>query len=247
MDLEISLPTFFYFEHLPMAEAKNAIQELGIVMTDADVMEIYEKWLHGFWRKSYSYYRAQLLRYRTIVEQKFYRRHNIPDGDPIYELEEEWEAWMSHVDMQRYMADTNLRLSQLEDKIKDYDFKKRARIDAILTGLPESTRLLINTNLDERWFLKAVDFNSRIRQRVTGRSYETYLSSQDWRKVRAAIILIYEARCQDLECYNTLDRWYLDDADLNVHHITYANLGQERFSDLTLLCRRHHEYAHSGE
>jgi hypothetical protein len=74
--------------------------------------------------------------------------------------------------------------------------------------------------------------------------YRTYLNSSQWQKRRRVFLAKNDscARCQ-------IPRWLAEIAynqDLNVHHISYANLGAESWDDLEPLCRRCHEVEKFG-
>ena len=63
---------------------------------------------------------------------------------------------------------------------------------------------------------------------------EVYLKSAHWRRVREIALGDFEYRCAI--CYSP--------KDLDVHHRTYERLGNERVSDLTVLCRSCHSLFH---
>lgn len=68
-------------------------------------------------------------------------------------------------------------------------------------------------------------------------NYSDYLNSQHWLKFRNKIIFERGYRCE--EC-----GW---DENLNVHHDSYDNLGNEKPSDVRLLCYRCHMEFHENE
>lgn len=99
---------------------------------------------------------------------------------------------------------------------------------------------------------KALWFNSNITlpsnkdlKNLKSIPYPDYLKTSHWRKVRAAMMLIEQARCK--ECDIDVDSFYGADweTEIQVHHLHYRNRGHERYEDLRLLCREHHEKAHS--
>lgn len=59
--------------------------------------------------------------------------------------------------------------------------------------------------------------------------YKRYLKSKHWRGIKEKIYQKYK-KCQ--KCGKRYD--------LQVHHTTYENLGNEKLQDLLLLCRRCH-------
>lgn len=66
--------------------------------------------------------------------------------------------------------------------------------------------------------------------------YQAYLNSPKWQAIRKRLYRKYEYRC-DL-CGSP--------KNLNVHHITYENLGEEKDEDLTVLCQKCHSKLHDG-
>jgi hypothetical protein len=75
---------------------------------------------------------------------------------------------------------------------------------------------------------------------MTKTQYKAYLHSPDWQAKRADAIQWYGNICARCE----MPRWLAEiayDQDLHVHHLTYANRGDEDMCDLEVLCRRCHE------
>jgi 5-methylcytosine-specific restriction endonuclease McrA len=64
--------------------------------------------------------------------------------------------------------------------------------------------------------------------------YLAYMVSEKWQAVRRTALARGGHRCA--QCGRQ--------ADVEVHHLTYARLWHELPSDLTLLCKPHHEQAH---
>jgi 5-methylcytosine-specific restriction endonuclease McrA len=71
-------------------------------------------------------------------------------------------------------------------------------------------------------------------RRPAEEEYRRYLQSDHWLAVRRRALEYAEHRCQ--VCYSP-DR-------LQVHHRTYARLGQERPADMTVLCEDCHRNVH---
>lgn len=247
MDLEIQAPKFFYFEPLSFLDAESSIQELRKPLRDIRPRVIYNEWLYDFCRRSHLFYQAQFQSYRNIVKQKFYHKYNIVEGDGIDDYYTEWEDWSAFAEIDRYHSQLDIKLSNLEMRMNELkpekDNSPTALVEVLLrkSGISE-----ILSDLDAMWFEKVTVSPERTKWHLGINPYADYLKSDGWKRVRAAMILLYKARCQAEECYNTGDSWYGDEYDLNVHHVKYENLGRERFTDLTLLCRRHHERLHKG-
>lgn len=64
---------------------------------------------------------------------------------------------------------------------------------------------------------------------------EAYLRSAQWQDIRRVILRRDQYTC--CKCGN-------DGVPLEIHHITYARLGHEHYSDLVSLCRTCHQTVH---
>ena len=73
---------------------------------------------------------------------------------------------------------------------------------------------------------------------TTFSSYKTYLKSDIWANRRAIFADGYEMRCG--YCENTCKK-------PNLHHLSYANIGHEKDTDLVWLCRTCHDCVHSTD
>jgi hypothetical protein len=71
--------------------------------------------------------------------------------------------------------------------------------------------------------------------------YATYLQTAHWSDQRAAALEKSGGRCQWCEQEGT------PEAPLDVHHLTYERLGEERAEDLIALCRYCHARWHRDE
>lgn len=88
-------------------------------------------------------------------------------------------------------------------------------------------------------FWGGMTFASGIEQEVEKENrtdYTTYLSSPEWQGVRRMALEYAQGRCQ--VCNSS--------GYLHVHHRTYARLGQENPSDVTVLCKPCHTIYHDG-
>lgn len=71
--------------------------------------------------------------------------------------------------------------------------------------------------------------------RITNKAeYQAYLNSPRWQAIRKRLYREYEYKCA--MCGSP--------KNLNVHHITYENLGEEKDEDLTVLCQQCHSDIH---
>jgi hypothetical protein len=67
--------------------------------------------------------------------------------------------------------------------------------------------------------------------------YEVYLQTPHWRELRAAALKRAERRCES--CWQKT-------RPLDVHHLTYDNLGHEHADELMVLCRKCHRDFHAN-
>lgn len=68
-------------------------------------------------------------------------------------------------------------------------------------------------------------------------SYADYLCSQHWLNFRDKALIAARFQCE--ECGY--------EENLNVHHLTYSNIGNESLDDVQVLCYRCHMQAHEDE
>lgn len=64
--------------------------------------------------------------------------------------------------------------------------------------------------------------------------YTAYLRSQPWRLLRSAVIRRAKGVCE--RC----GKWPI----VNIHHVTYERVGQERLEDLLGVCSQCHQELH---
>lgn len=69
------------------------------------------------------------------------------------------------------------------------------------------------------------------------KGYYEYIKTKHWRDLRVAIFRRDKHKCQ--KCGRLLS---LEEA--NVHHKTYVHIGNEKLSDLVLLCQECHKKEH---
>ena len=69
------------------------------------------------------------------------------------------------------------------------------------------------------------------------KTYRAYLRTPHWKTVRSRKLNQAGYRCE--RCGDAKGK-------LEVHHVTYANLGREKMGDLAVLCRNCHRREHFG-
>jgi len=74
-------------------------------------------------------------------------------------------------------------------------------------------------------------------------NYHAYIRSESWRKKRLKRLKMDKFCCQfrvgRFKCGAT--------TNLEAHHLSYKNLGNERFKELITLCHKHHEQVHAQQ
>lgn len=70
-----------------------------------------------------------------------------------------------------------------------------------------------------------------------GWNYEDYLTTAHWQETRKRKLMAVGHKCQRCNRYHALE----------VHHLTYERLGEERMEDLEVLCPICHRKAHGIE
>jgi len=89
--------------------------------------------------------------------------------------------------------------------------------------------------LDDLEIIKKRLFDEEERQNRK-KKYNAYMRSDEWKQKRNEIISIYK---QCVCCGS--------EENLNVHHLTYENIGNEKYEDLLLLCNMCHKNVHRGK
>lgn len=64
--------------------------------------------------------------------------------------------------------------------------------------------------------------------------YRAYLLSPEWGEFRKKVFAHYGRKCS--KCPRT--------KQLDIHHLTYENIFNEKLEDVTVLCRKHHAKVH---
>jgi len=112
------------------------------------------------------------------------------------------------------------------------------------TELEDTLEIPIHT-FDDVWFNSIIGNQKQIRDGLRKLNYPEYLKTWHWKRVRAGMLLLNNASCEHPECAAMGESWFGDEDNLHVHHLTYKNLGNERFDDLSLLCKLHHHMVHA--
>ena len=74
-------------------------------------------------------------------------------------------------------------------------------------------------------------------------NYYIYIKSEAWRKKR-----LKRLKTDDFKCQFRVGRFKCGaKTSLEVHHLSYKNLGNERFKELITLCHKHHDIIHAQQ
>ena len=77
--------------------------------------------------------------------------------------------------------------------------------------------------------------------------YEAYMDSDAWRIMRIKRIQADLGLCQGIVLLNGKRRLCLSRSALEVHHLTYTRLGNEKLEDLITLCKSCHMAIHAKD
>jgi hypothetical protein len=194
-------------------------------------------WQREFARKAYLFYRAQYMQHYNRLWDQFCRGHGITPGDGIAEWQENaWSRWQEEEDLcdhSRFLQEQQALLERYE---LTYLSDSYANQDHLLRDSP--------INFDALWFNSTIRTAPQQQMALQALAYDIYLTTLHWRRVRSAMLLVYQAACQSDDCPSMGESLYGEEPTLHVHHLSYDNVGCERYEDLTLLCKDCHLALH---
>ena len=78
------------------------------------------------------------------------------------------------------------------------------------------------------------------------KEYTDYMNSQAWEDKRQEKLASVNNVCAEVAREKKILSWFtpICTGPLQVHHLTYERLGNERMSDLEVMCRGHHKKHH---
>jgi len=248
---------FAYFTFRPLMLSEFHAQYPQF--TDADASEIFDYWQLDYQFNAIRFYLAQYRQHEDLLRDKFRRLQDYEDNEDIYESPiEKWEKFIEssslpkHDRMQRQeisLAEStiaNINAIRMKDNgTSGSSFSQLAHMkqrEMELSGPPDR-------DIYGLWFNTSIQNPHGVQKALRSIPYAEYLMSPHWKKVRAAMLLSYRAVCQAEDCWYTGESFYGGnwETEIHVHHLSYKNRGNERYDDLTLLCRRHHELWHAHE
>lgn len=221
--------------------------------------KIYNDWLIFFCNRASLFYRAQYDRHQRIIEKGFSIENQIPEAHSIseYGLDDDLEYYSqengltTHYDdykNQCRIIESTAEWARTENNISAtrsvgevLQEAELARNEIMLRQRP-TTRAI-----NELWFNSTINNPDGVVLQLRKIPYPDYLKTKHWQRVRAAMMFIRKASCQAEGHYELHESWYFGwEPEIDVHHLDYRNKGNERYSELVLLCKEHHKLWHSN-
>lgn len=207
----------------------------------------YLEWMDTFYQRSNLFYLSQFERQARQADREFREMQRLNEDDGFDELlQEEWEKYYNRTGLKSHEQEFKACREEIKRARADIE-KKRNGAHILLDMLDnESENRHRAAEINALWFDMIISNSSQTRKMLRSLPYEIYLKTKHWAKVRAAQMLIHKAVCQEQSHYDIGESWYTWDweTDIHVHHLTYDNIGNERYSDLVLLCASHHSLWH---
>ncbi len=221
--------------------------------------KIFNDWLIFFCKRSSLFYHAQYDYHQGIIEKEFRIQNQIPEGHSFseYGLDDSWDYFSREngltahhweYENQRSIIENTLHWARSESNIPPtYSIGKLAQ-DLEITRKEIALHQRPTTRvINELWFNTTIKNPINVVSQLRGISYPEYLRTKHWQQVRAAMMLIHKATCQAEGHYEMSETWYFGwEPEIDVHHLSYRNKGNERYSELALLCKDHHKLWHSN-
>jgi hypothetical protein len=208
--------------------------------------DAYTQWIIGYCRKAQIFNQFQYRKHSDVTWSSFCQAYSIPDYEhpSSFNLEIEWQSWKeeyrlnSHYDEHQ---DIHQSLATLQETAQQKTDKKPSFF---------GEEVISDREIDIVWFNQTINNSpQKIEElkQLSLENYEKYRQTTHWKRTRAAILLISKAVCQAKECNTIGESWYGgSESEVEVHHLDYSNIGNERFNDLALLCRYHHGLLHDN-
>lgn len=212
----------------------------------------YALWLYDFQHRWFLYSHAQLDRHADYAYRDFCRRKGLDYRVGLDEWDEDYSCeWAEHLVECGYDAHRKT-VAEIAPRLQALvsEYAPLAQIydsfDAILNNIDPEPGEEHQGALWAAWFWQQTSVDEREQDRLRALPYRDYLKSAYWKRVRAAMLLISESRCDGTPCAS-VDSWYGGEFDLNVHHLHYKNRGRERLDNLMMLCSECHKRLHDGD
>ena len=102
--------------------------------------------------------------------------------------------------------------------------------------MAKSNRITVYIDFLKTIYREKRKFQKTDRVDISKSDYAKYLKTDAWQKKRKEVLDIRGHKCEEPGCEAT--------TNLQVHHLTYERLHNERMTDLKVLCGKHHQEAH---
>jgi len=246
---QLSSFNHFTFEPIDFHQFYEAFDLKYRFLPNTYAQEIFDAWLFKFLKRVDMFYYAQYIRHENLLMREFRKEHNLPeDSNPSeWALDDVWQEKCNNTGLHEHHEDFQYRRESINETRKE--LQKRIghklfadKLDSVISNpLPMKA-------INELWFDTTICNPESLVNDLHQLSYERYLKSPHWARVKSAMLLIHKAVCQEEFHFTVGESWYFGDweSDIDVHHLNYKNLGNERYKDLILLCRKHHTMWHEN-
>ncbi len=245
--------SYFHFAPVPF----DAVSKLfGNSYSQEQIRAAHGEWAERFYTRAKTLYFSQFCRHTASIRRAFYQEHGLDTDLGLSEYPQEyadlWETFCRCEELEAHQREQQESLDISWAVMNKWT--SPSPYGACMSGiLIENERLLtvapdLNAMLARiwtYWFDCETNVPPEEQTRLRRLPYAEYRKSTYWKRVRAAMCLIYRLRCQSHRCTG-LDSWLLGEYDLKVHHLHYRNRGRERLDNLRLLCADCHKKAHDG-
>jgi len=235
---------YFFFKPLGLKEFIEKFNHHPNNYPLEQLKNVYIQWSIDYCRKAQIFYQFQYRKHADLTWSAFCQTYSVPDYEHPnnFNLEIEWQNWKeeyrlnSHYDEHQEIHQSLVHLQETAQQKLDTK-----------TSFP-TEEVISNREIDKVWFNQIINNSPQKIEElklVSHENYEKYRQTTHWQRTRAAILLISKAVCQAKECNSIGESWYGgNESDVEVHHLDYSNIGNERFDDLALPCRYHHGLLH---
>lgn len=217
-------------------------------------IEAYKSWLSSFHHHLSLSYISQIQRYEDYVTRQYIYQNQLPEPNCMNEWQfDEYREYLASTDLAA-MRDEHaewtyyLELHNKREKVCVTDIELLDNyIAELLSDKPSPHAMNVQYALWGYWFDTSISNGPEKAKELRAMPYKDYLLTPHWRRVKEAMMIAYQARCQADMCVYADEGFWLDTRILHVHHMSYKNRGNERFYDLRLLCDECHKRLHNGD
>ena len=244
-----------YFEYVtfPLDRTQQSLDVNYIILslmnmdfTSEDKIQGFRFWLRDFHCRSGRFYSSQYRNHKDIINNNYERICDIDSS------EEDRLIFLKYSGLEDHERDKNNAMSALQKQINaiasELNINKSGfcSIKEVLEDAFTQSLLEIPASIfDELWFNRTISNDKDMCSILRKLDYSDYLKTSHWKNVRASMLLLNNSTCQHPECSAMGESRRGEENSLHVHHLTYKNLGNERYADLSLLCKFHYIEVHA--